>query len=250
MATDRAGVTVTDFAQSEFVVLVDALTLARCAADWLLDLVRAAGHIPAVCLSGGSTPLLFYETLSTPAYRYRFPWQRIHWFWGDERFVAADHERSNYRAAKSALFDHVPVPEENIHPIMTESTLEAAAENYEFTLRQFYKAPELSIGHSLFAATLLGVGTDGHVASLFPGDDALQERARWVVAVPEAKPERRITLTLLTLASTSEIAFLVSGTSKREILARIRRGEDVPALRIKSTGRTHWFVDRAAAGIR
>jgi len=101
----------------------------------------------------------------------------------------------------------------------------------------------------LFAATLLGLGSDGHTASLFPGSAVIRENQRWVAPVPDAQPEPRITLTLPTLASSGEIAFLVSGAKKRDVLALVRRHGDVPATRVHSAGRVHWFVDRAAAGL-
>ena len=233
-------------AQKEFVVLPGPQSLVRCVADWLLNRILATNGTPAVCLAGGSTPLLLYRTLAEPPWRDRFPWQRIHWFWGDERFVRWNDPRSNYHMARAALFDHVPAPPENIHPIATTGSLDQAAASYDRVLRQFYGASRLSGDHPLFAATLLGVGTDGHTASLFPQSPALNERTHWVAAVPDAQPEPRISLTLPALASSSEIAFLVSGASKRAILTRIRRGDDLPATRVDTAGRIHWFVDRAA----
>ena len=234
--------------QREFVVLRGPQSLARCAAEWLVNRILAVRGTPAVCLAGGATPLLLYRALTEPPWFDRIPWQRVHWFWSDERFVGRDDPRSNYYMARAALFDHVPVPPENLHPIETSGTLEEAAASYEQVLRRFYGAPRLSIDRPLFAATLLGVGTDGHTASLFPGSALLSESARWVAAIPEARPEPRISLTPPALASSGEIAFLVSGGSKRGILARIRRGEDLPATRVDTAGRLHWFVDRAAAG--
>lgn len=234
--------------KTEFIVLEDAETLARCVADWLLNRVTAVKHSPAVCLAGGSTPRLLYQLLAMPPYRDRFPWQHIHWFWSDERFVARADSRSNYGMAKAALFDHVPVPPENIHPIPTEGSPQQAAAEYERILQQYYGATQLAVERPLFAATLLGVGEDGHTASLFPGNPILEERKHWVAAVSGAKQVPRITLTFPTLGSCGEAAFLVSGAGKSAILARIRGGEDMPAARIESAGRVRWFVDRAAAG--
>jgi len=235
-------------AQREFVVLRGPQSLVRYVADWLLNRVLAVSGTRAICLAGGSTPLLLYQTLAKPPWRDRFPWERIHWFWGDERFVRSDSSRSNYRMARAALFDHVPVPNENVHPIATNGTLAEAAADYERTLRQFYGSPQLSLNRPLFAVTLLGVGEDGHTASLFPGDAALTEQSRWVAAIPNARPEPRISLTYPALASSGEIGFLVTGASKRDIVARIRNGEDLPATRVDTAGRVHWFLDRAAAG--
>ena len=235
-------------AQKELVVLRGPKTLARYVADWLLNRMLAGSGVPAICLAGGSTPLALYRTLAEAPWRNRFPWQRVHWFWSDERFVPPDDPRSNWRMARAALFDHVPVSAENIHPIATGGTLEESAAAYERELNQFYGSSRLSANRPLFAATLLGMGTDGHTASLFPGSAALDERERWVAAVPDAQPEPRITLTIPAVASSSEIAFLVSGAKKREILARARQGDDLPAARIENAGRLHWFVDRAASG--
>ncbi len=234
-------------APAELNVSADSADLARDAAAWLLDLVLAAGDRPALCLAGGSTPAALYHLLAAEPYRNRFPWQKVHWFWGDERFVPRDDKRSNFRMAWTTLFEHVPAPPENIHPIATDRGLAFAAADYERLLRQFYGADRLAAGHPLFAATLLGLGTDGHTASLFPGDPALGESERWVMPVPDAKPEPRITLTVPALTSAAKIAFLVSGTDKRAILARLRRGEDLPAGRIAAVGNTLWFIDRVAA---
>lgn len=241
-------VTMTASTQREVVVLRGPRSLARCAADWLLGRALAVEEAPAICLAGGSTPQSLYRLLAEPPYRDRFPWQRVHWFWGDERFVPRDHPRSNYRMVKEALFDRVPVPPQNIHPFDTMATLEVAAASYERELKSFYGATELRPDRPLFAATLLGLGGDGHTASLFPGQAALDEHKAWVAAVPEGQPEPRLTLTYPTLDSSGEIAFLVSGAAKRDILRRVRNGEDFPATRVDTPGRIRWFVDRAAVG--
>jgi len=235
-------------AQTEFIILRGPRSLARCAADWLLNRVLAVPGTPAVCLSGGSTPLLLYQLLAEAPWRERFPWRRVHWFWGDERAVPADDPRSNYRAARAALFDRVPIPAENIHPIAIEDSLHQTADAYERVLQEFYGASRLSDNRPLFAATLLGLGADGHTASLFPGDAALAEEQRWVAAVPAARPEPRVTLTPRALSSSGEVAFLVSGAQKREIVARLRAGAPLPPSRVRPAGRTRWFIDRAAAG--
>jgi 6-phosphogluconolactonase len=176
------------------------------------------------------------------------PWQRIHWFWGDERFVPSKDARSNYRMVRDALLDRVGAPVGSVHPIPTDGvTLDAAVVAYERELKQSYGAQQLSPDRPLFDVTLLGLGEDGHTASLMPGTAALEERSGWVAAVVGATPEARITLTYPALESSRDVAFLVSGTAKRDMLARIRRGSaDVPAARIRPVGRLHWFVDRAA----
>ena len=145
----------------------------------------------------------------------RFPWSRVHWFWGDERFVPHGHPDSNYRMARDALLSRVPVPDDNVHAIPTEGlSPEQAAAAYETTLKRFYGADMLAPDRPLFDVTLLGIGEDGHTASLFPGQPALQEMRRWAVAVIGAKSEPRITLTYPALDSSRDVAFLATGEGK------------------------------------
>lgn len=223
-------------------VLADAEALARRAADWLVETLNASSdEALSVALAGGSTPRALYRLLATPAYAAKLPWARIHWFWGDERFVPWDHSESNFRMAREALLSHVPVPAANIHPIPTEGlTPRAAAADYEQTLRTA-RGP-------FFHVTLLGLGTDGHTASLFPGSPALQERRRWVVAVEGEKPEPRISLTYPALQASRETAFLIAGAEKRDILRQILAGSDLPAGQLRPSGSLRFFLDRAAAG--
>lgn len=233
---------------STFSVLPDPQSLARAAADWLLGCVSPTNGAVGICLAGGMTPRLLYQLLARPPYRERLPWARLHWFWGDERFVPPDNPRSNYRMARIALLDAVPAPPENIHPIPTDGSIEQAAAAYESTLLRFYGSRVFEEKRPLFAATLLGLGPDGHTASLFPGRAALEEKERWVLGVPDGPGEPRITLTFPALAASAEIGFLVSGTEKRDVLARIRAGADLPAAHVRAARRVHWFADRAAFG--
>ena len=218
--------------------------LARATAAWLRERAVAAGPRFAVCLAGGSTPRRVYELLAS-AERERFPWDRAHWFFGDERFVPHDHPDSNYRMVRAALFDAAPVPAANVHPVPTAGEPAQAAQAYENELRDFYGAATLDPQRPLFDAVLLGLGEDGHTASLFPGTAALQERQLWVVDVLNPMSEPRITLTYPALASTRALAFLVAGANKRDILARVWRGEDLPAARL-TFSKPEWFIDRAA----
>jgi len=224
-------------------------TLAHDVAEWLCDLAQASHGAFAINLSGGSTPRRLYERLATPGIASRFPWTRAHWFWGDERFVPHDHPDSNYRMAYEAFLSRVPVPAGNVHAIPTEGlSPDQAAAAYETTLRRFYGADELAPDRPLFDVTFLGIGDDGHTASLFPGQPALQERRRWAVAVVGAKTEPRITLTYPALDSSRDLAFLATGREKRGVVARAQAGDRaIPAARVRPIGRLHWFTDRAAA---
>ncbi|MBS0237500.1 MAG: 6-phosphogluconolactonase [Proteobacteria bacterium] len=228
-------------------ILADADALALRAANWLLELATEKHGDFAVDLSGGSTPRRLYECLAGPPFRDAFPWWRTHWFWGDERFVPPDHALSNYRMVREALLSRVPIPDANIHPIPTSSSPEAAAYDYERLLKSVYGAERLDPARPLFDATFLGVGLDGHFASLFPGTAALAERNHWVVAVVGAKAEARITLTYPALESSRNIAFLIEGEEKRAILNRLCGGDNsLPAAHLKPAGTLRVFTDEAA----
>src|SRR6267142_1202640 len=145
--------------------------------------------------SGGSTPRRFYQLLAEPPLRDVMPWQRIHWFWGDERFVPWDHPDSNYGMARQAMLAHVPVSPGNIHGIAFAGTPADAARAYQDALQSHYGAEQLDPARPLFDVVLLGMGPDGHTASLIPGEPVLDEKARWVAEVTHGRPEPRITLT-------------------------------------------------------
>jgi 6-phosphogluconolactonase len=230
-------------------ILRDPEALAARAADVLLEAATAAGGPLAIALSGGSTPRRLYELLAQESYRDRFPWDRLHVFWGDERFVSHGDARSNYRMADEALLAHVPIPRSNVHPVPTEGmTPEDAAREYERTLKSFYGAETLDPKRALFDVTLLGLGEDGHIASLFPGTKALSERERWVMAVTDGPAEPRISLTYPALESSRAVVFLVAGAEKRAIFARVLRGDqDFPAARLRPFGSVTWLIDAAAA---
>lgn len=223
--------------------------LAPWVADWIV--ARACGGEGrfAVCLSGGSTPQRVYEQLAAPARVAKFPWPRTHWFWGDERFVPHDDPQSNFRMAREALLRHVPIPPQHIHPIPTAGmSPEASAAAYEAELKRCYGADTLAGGRPLFDLTLLGLGENGHIASLFPGSAALAEITRWVVPVAGQSPVDRITLTYPALEASRATAFLVVGARKREVIERVRGGDPaLPATRLHSAGEVYWFTDRAAS---
>src|ERR1700689_2284764 len=199
-------------------ILADAATLARRVADWLLAAAMANDGVFAVALSGGSTPKWLYEDLAGAPYRDRFPWSRTHWFWGDERYVPHDDALSNYRMVREALLSRAPVPAANIHAMPTDAVSpDAAATAYERELKSFYGAQRLDPTRPLFDVTLLGLGPDGHTASLFPGTAVLAERTKWVAAIVGGKSEARITLTYPALESSRNAAFLVTGQEKHAI---------------------------------
>lgn len=231
-------------------VLANADDFARRVADWMLESALEQTHDFAVALAGGSTPKGVYERLATPAYRNRFPWSRAHWFWGDERFVPHEDARSNFRMAWEPMLSHAPVPQGNIHPVATENvTPEEAASAYERELKSFYAGPTLDPARPLFQIVLLGLGEDGHLASLFPGHKALKERRHWAAAVIGAAPEPRITLTYPALENSRHAAFLVAGAAKAEILQRLCAGDPaLPASNFHPIGELCVFADSAAAG--
>ena len=227
----------------------DPLALAHHVAEWMTTAALAAKGPFRVSLSGGSTPKALFGLLASDEFRHRFPWQRVSWFWGDERFVPHDHPDSNYRMTRETMFAKVPVPPENIHPVPVDGTPEDAARRYERTLQEVYGATSLDPARPLFDVTLLGLGADGHTASLLPGEPVLEERKRWVAAVAHGRPEVRITMTYPVIESSRRVAFLVAGKEKAPILRAIRDGNSqVPAARVRPIGMLLWFVDSAAAG--
>jgi 6-phosphogluconolactonase len=202
-----------------------------------------------IALSGGHTPERAYQIWSTE-YRDKMPWAKTHFFWGDERFVGADDPKSNYRMAREKLFKNVSVPQENIHPIRTDfSQADEAAQEYEKVLRMFIAESGPS-----FDVMLLGLGVEGHMASLFPGSPALSEQKRWVVSVrAPADPPVRISLTFLVLRRARQTYFLVAGAGKQGIVATLRRDagaetQKLPVAMLRPEGEAIWFLDRAADG--
>lgn len=231
-------------------VFDDFDAMSRAAAELFADrarqAVRARGRF-AAALAGGSTPTHTYELLCRQPHRERIPWEDVHIFWGDERCVPADDPRSNQRMARQAFLDAMPA---QIHPIDGALAPDVAALKYESELRAFAHGDA-----GFLDLVLLGLGEDGHTASLFPGDAALNEAQRWVLPVaPTPNRLARITLTPPIITHARQIVFLVSGSSKADILRRVLEGqgnEDVlPARRIQPTsGQVRWMVDRAAAGL-
>jgi 6-phosphogluconolactonase len=235
-------------------VFSDRNTLVRAEADRIIklmhDAIAARGRC-LVALSGGSTPKPLYELLATPAYAGQIDWSRVHLFWGDERCVPPDHPESNYRMTREALIDRVAIPPENVHRIRGEDDPHQAAEAYEQVLQEWFGTDDPP--PRTFDVVLLGMGPDGHTASMFPGTAAPTETRRWAMPVHVEHPHDmwRVTLTTVVLNAAADVTFLVAGADKaprlREVLEE--RGERrLPAQRIEpARGSLHWMVDAAAA---
>jgi 6-phosphogluconolactonase len=227
----------------------DDASLVAHLADWLVDRIAASRGRFAVALSGGSTPKPLYELLAAAPRAGRIDWGRVHMFWGDERFVPPDDPQSNYGMTRHALIDHVPIPAENVHPIPADGTPESAALRYAQVLQDFYGATRLDPARPLFDVNLLGIGDDGHTASLFPGAPQVEETQAWTTAVVGVKPEPRISLTLPVLGSAGAVVFLAAGDKKRAAVARARAHDPgVPAGRVSCEGELLWFLDQNASG--
>ncbi len=227
--------------------------LARAAAEHFVALaqeaVSAHGRF-AVALAGGSTPRAMYTLLATGEFASRVDWTRVHIFWGDERCVPPDHPDSNYRTARKALLDYIPVPPDQVHRIQGEIEPALAADAYERTLQAFF-AP----GQPRFDLILLGLGEDGHTASLFPGTAAIHEPTRWVVGHYVSKLSAwRVTLTPVAINAAANVTFLVSGATKAGRLNQVLTGpyqpDVLPSQIVRPTnGRLSWLVDSAAAAL-
>ncbi|WNG33593.1 6-phosphogluconolactonase [Archangium violaceum] len=215
-------------------IVVEKEALGREGADWVareLNAALARGGRASLALSGGSTPGPVYRELTTRD----VPWERVDFYFVDERFVPPDHPESNYLLAEEALFKPLSVPPQHIFRMQGErADREQAASDYEKLL-----PPVLDV-------VVLGMGEDGHTASLFPGNSALQEKERRVLAVVGPKPPPwRMTLTLPVLRSARKVLGLVSGAGKRDMVRRVLAGENLPAAQVEQA---QWMMDRAAAG--
>ena len=235
-------------------ILTTPQELFEAAADEILhvanEAITARGRF-AIALSGGSTPKSLYNLLATNA-RTTLPWDRTFFFWGDERHVPPTDPDSNYRMVEETMLSKVPVQAGNVFRIAAENTDAAAvASAYEKTLQKFFQLEPGGIPR--FDLILLGMGPDGHTASLFPGTAGLQEKTRLVVANwVEKLKTHRLSLTLPVLNASRCVAFLVSGIDKAPVLKAVLEenapGEQYPAKLVNpSNGRLVWFLDRAAA---
>jgi 6-phosphogluconolactonase len=229
--------------------VADPAALALAAAERLMTRLDANRGRIAICLTGGSSPKQLYQMLATDSFSKRIPWNRVHWFIGDERFVPNDHPLNNMRMAREIFLDRL-APASHVHPIPTDAANPGeSAHRYAETLQSFYGGPHLDPARPLFDVVLMGVGPDGHTASLFPNDPALLEAKSWAVGVAKAPVEPfvpRVTLTFPVLGSSREMLFEVAGAEKHAIVMRLLAGEDLPANRARSVNETILLVDQAA----
>jgi 6-phosphogluconolactonase len=226
-------------------------TLINGAVEQFIDLANAAIQERGtffVALSGGSTPTPLYQALANPHNQARIPWDWVHLFWGDERYVPLGHPDSNFQMVKKALLDHIPIPEKNVHPVPTEMEIWRAAEHYERGMRRIFDGEWPN-----FDLVLLGMGEDGHTASLFPHSAGIYEEKRWFIAnfAPE-KQTWRLTLTKNAINAARKILILVHGEAKATTLADVLVGPSVPYRKpiqlIKPImGQVIWMIDKASA---
>jgi 6-phosphogluconolactonase len=245
-SSTKAAVEVQIFTDPEELSLAAARLFARASAE-----CTASKREFSVAISGGSTPRNLYLLLDSGYYMRAIDWQHIHVFWTDERCVPPDHEQSNYKLALDTFLSKVRIPSENVHRIKGEEAAESAADGYEAALRGFFGEP----GLPALDLILLGVGEDGHTASLFPGSPALAEQEHLAVTVRKQPPDfNRISLTLPVLNNARHVTFLVSGKAKAPIVQQVLEIPEAnvtyPAAMVSpSTGRLTWIIDRAAAAL-
>jgi 6-phosphogluconolactonase len=200
-------------------------------------------------LSGGNTPKQLFALLAKEPYKIMIPWERIHFFWGDERAVPFEDERNNAKMAYETLLTPVGIPEENIHVMRTDISPEASAAEYEKLLHEYFKE-----GERTFDLVLLGMGDDGHTLSLFPGTPVVHEEKLWVTSFfLKAQDMYRITLTAPVVNHAACVIFMATGTGKSLTLKSVIEGtfnpDKFPSQQIRpEEGELHWFVDEAAAG--
>jgi 6-phosphogluconolactonase len=239
-------------AEPNVFVFEDAESVARTAAARIAELARGATGargLFTIALSGGSTPRRVFELLAREEFRESLDWPSVHVFFGDERMVPPDHAESNYRMASEALLSRVSIPAENIHRMKGEGDAAANARQYEDELRDFFG----DSAQPRFDLVMLGMGDDGHTASLFPSTAALEETRAWVAANwVEKLSAWRVTLTAPAINAARHVLFLVNGAGKAARLREVLGGERDPArlpsqLIAPEDGALEWFVDRAAA---
>jgi 6-phosphogluconolactonase len=237
----------------EIVVLPDAEALAHKAAQRLANLAREAAGARgrfSIALSGGSTPGRLYRLLAEEPYRSQIPWDEVYLFWADERCVPLQDPSSNYQLAEESLISRVPIPSENVHRVHGELEPKRAAQAYDRALHDFFCGPR-----PRFDLVLLGLGEDGHTASLFPGSPALAEKERLVVPATaryQDRPAQRVTLSLPAINGARQVFFLVTGSAKAGIVQAVLEGSTgpLPAQRVRPlAGQLTWLLDAGAASL-
>jgi 6-phosphogluconolactonase len=243
----------------EWIALYFTFSDRECLFSAAADEIIRAGNLAVqtkgiftLALSGGKTPRRLYELLSSAPRISQMPWIQTHFFWGDERCVIPSDPESNFRMAEETLLFRAPVPLENIHRIHSEKEPHEAAKLYESSLRDFFRfqSKNNSSYFPSFDCILLGIGVEGHIASLFPGSPAIEEHERWVIPVeaPESvHPRCRVTLTLPVINQARLIIFLVIGEGKKETVKKVLcdtvAGNKMPAAMMKPTGEMKWYLD-------
>lgn len=235
----------------EIQVAVDVKDLSKRVADLLKydieETLRSKDRYTLV-LSGGSTPKALYQLLATEPYRSSIPWDKIHFFWGDERFVPFEDDRNNAKMAFEELLNHVPVVKENIHIMRTDLRHEEASQHYETILHSYFTKEG-----ETFDFVLLGMGDDGHTLSLFPKTEIIQEKEKWVSSFYlDSQSMYRISLTAPVVNKARKVVFMATGKNKAKMLQNVLEGESnvnlYPSQIIQPiTGTLYWFVDQEAA---
>lgn len=216
-------------------------------AAWIIMLIQKTLEVKdrfTLALSGGETPKKLYQTFASDAYREKIKWDRLHIFWGDERFVPFTDDSNNAKMAFDNLLSKINIPAEQVHTIWTDVTPEASAKQYENILHKYFDDKQTT-----FDLVLLGMGDDGHTLSLFPDNEVLNDKNSWVSAVSSKEKGERITLMPAVVNQSAAIAFLITGDSKARILEKVLETQNnFPAQLIQpANGELYWFLDEEAA---
>ncbi|MXV44003.1 6-phosphogluconolactonase [Saccharibacter sp. 17.LH.SD] len=241
----------TDMRHAQFETLPDGDAVAARMAELFIDAIqKRPGERIRIALSGGSTPKKLFSILAKPEIAKKVDWKRVEIFYGDERHVPVGNADNNHTTATTLLLSKVPVPDSQIHAMPTSGEVQEDAAQYQRIMEASYGNKTLEKGRPFFDLVMLGLGTDGHTASLFPGEPVLDEKSAWVsVSSPKTAPHARLTLTYPAIASSREIVFLVTGENKVPMLRRLREGDSsIPSGRIVSEGKILVLADRAATG--
>jgi len=234
----------------ELIVFPDGEAIAQHMAKWLLERAKEKtdGKF-VVSLSGGSTPKRLYEILGQAPYATEFPWANTVLFYGDERHVPITDPSSNFTMSTKALLSHIDIPKDQVHPMPVDGDADEDAAAYQRALQAVYGSDHLEAGRPLFDVVMLGLGDNGHTASLFPRQPVLKERTKWVAScVPDDAPHTRLTLTYPAIHSSRYVVFMLTGANKAETFERVRAADPAePASAITTEGKLIWLADEAAA---